>query len=102
MIEDGRAILGAEIRPLAVARRRVVDAEEHVEHFAVADRGRVEGDLYDLCVSGGAGAYLLVGRVDRRAARVARFDLGHTAELLEHGFQAPEAAAAEGGQFLFR
>jgi hypothetical protein len=60
----------------------------------------LEGDAHDLGVAG-AGRCRPSSYVGIRvaAAGVARFDRPHAIELVEHGFEAPEAAAAEHGRF---
>ena len=59
--EDRRAVLGADVGALAVARRRVVGSPEALEQLVVADDGRVEGDLHGLGVAGALAADLAVG-----------------------------------------
>jgi hypothetical protein len=44
-VEDRRAIAGADVVTLAIARARVVDLEEELEDLAIADAGRVKDDL---------------------------------------------------------
>ena len=95
VIEDGRAVLRAGIRPLAIERRRVVDHEEDIEDLAEGDDGGVERHLDDLGVAGRAGADLLVGGVRPDAAGVAGLDLLDAAQPLEDGLDAPETAARQ-------
>ena len=63
----------------------------------VDDRG-VEGDLYDLGMSGEACADLLVGRVRYGPAHVAGGHVADALDLFEDSLDAPEAAGAEGGE----
>ena len=99
MIEDRGPVLGAHVGALPVERRRIVQGEKHVEQIAEGNHRGIEGDLHHLGVTGRAGADLFVVGIGRGAAGVARFDFGHTLEKFESGFEAPEAAAGEGGQF---
>ena len=39
VIEDGRAVLGADVRPLAIQRRRIVELPEDLQQLLVADLG---------------------------------------------------------------
>ena len=54
VIEDRRAVLRAGVGALAVERRWIVEVEEDVEQFAEREDFRIEGDLHDFGVSGGA------------------------------------------------
>src|SRR5690606_18605688 len=56
MEEDGRTILRAHVRPLAVRRGRIVAAPEHAQQLLVADALRIVGHLHRLGVPGGVGA----------------------------------------------
>src|SRR5262245_15729858 len=56
MKEDGRTILRAHVRPLAIELRRVVTLPEYVKQLFVADFRRVVFDFDDLRVAGGIGA----------------------------------------------
>src|SRR5574343_1462360 len=51
MEKDGRAVLRADIMPLAVRRRRIVDREEGGEQRLEVDFRRVEGDLHHFGVT---------------------------------------------------
>jgi hypothetical protein len=90
----------ADVVALLVQRGRVVRLEEPLEQFAVADARRIERHLHDLGVARGAAAHVLVGRRLGGPARVAGNHVEHAVELFEHGFAAPEAAVAEGRNFL--
>src|SRR5258708_1596124 len=50
--EDRRAVLGADIRSLAIALGGVVHPEEQIDQIAIGDLGGVEGDLDDLGMVG--------------------------------------------------
>ena len=86
---------------LAVERRRVVEGEEELEQLAVGDHGRVERDLDHLGVAGPAGAHLLVGGIRRAPPAYPDTTRSTLPELLEDGFETPEAAAPEGGDFTY-
>jgi hypothetical protein len=60
VVEDDRAVLGTDVRPLAVELGRVVVGEEHIEQLLIADLGGIVLDLNHLGVAGAAGAHLLV------------------------------------------
>ena len=85
---------------LPVFRRRVVNREKHREQVAKRQHRGVERHAHDLGMSGSPGAHVVVGGIGVAPAGVARFDRPHAGELVEHRFQAPEAAAAEDGRFL--
>ena len=87
--------MGADVVALPIARGRVVDGEEHPSRSLQREPARIEGDAHHLGVPGPPAAHGLVVRIGRRAARIARLDREHAVELVEHGFEAPEAAAAE-------
>ena len=60
-IEDRRAILRADVRPLAIELRRIVrDGEEHLEQFAVRHDRRIVHDANRLGVAGLAGADVFI------------------------------------------
>ncbi len=61
-VEDRRAVAQADVVPLPVQRRRVVDLEEELEQVAVRGLLRVEDDLDRL----GMRPVVAVGRVRRR------------------------------------
>src|SRR5690606_1929457 len=98
MEEDGGAVLGALIGALPVEGGGVVNGEEHGEQVPVADHRRVKGDLYHLRVAGVPLADGTVGRIGALAPGVAGLHRLHAPELLEGRFEAPEAAARQGGE----
>src|SRR5438067_860430 len=102
VVEDGRAVLGAHVPALAVERGRIVNREKDVEQVVERHDGGVEGDLHDLGVARGAGADVLVRRVRHAPPGVARLNLLDTLQVLEGGFQTPEAPAGEGCHFALR
>jgi hypothetical protein len=58
VIEDGRTVLGADVGPLAVERRWVVDLPEDVEQFVVGNLQGIVFDLDDFRMPGAIGAYV--------------------------------------------
>src|SRR5215211_4153912 len=66
-VEDRRAVAHADVIPLAVQGRRVVDLEEELQQLAVGGHLRVEDDLDRL----GVGPVVAVGGVCDVASRVA-------------------------------
>src|SRR4051795_13158793 len=94
-VVDRRPVLRADVVALAHALGRVVALPEEPEHLLVAGEKRVEDDEDGLGVAGATRADLLVGRVRRRAARVADGRRVHARGLPEDPLGAPEAAHAE-------
>ena len=95
--EDGGAVLGADVVALAVEGGGIVDGEEDVQQVGVGDASGVEGDADDLGMTGAPGADLVVGGVGGGATGIAGDDIGDAEDLVEDGFEAPEAAAGEDG-----
>ena len=95
VVEDGRAVLGADVVVLAVQRRRVVHAEEVAEQVLVAEPRGVEHHLDGFCVSRVAAADVPVRRVLRRASRVPDPRLEHAGDLSQDILHTPEAAARQ-------
>src|ERR1700744_228485 len=93
--EDGRAVLAAQVEPLAVAGGRVVDVPERLEQLGVADLRRVEPHLARLGVAGAVPANLPVGRVRGVPAGVADCGPQHPGYLPERRLDAPETAGRE-------
>lgn len=102
MKKDRRAVLSPDIGPLLVERRRIMCREEDVEQIVERDDLRVELDLYDFRMSAVAAANLLVSRVGRLTAAVARLHCRDAAQLLEHRFDTPEATCSQRGQLASR
>src|SRR6266550_6860154 len=61
----------------------------------------MEGDLDDFSVARGARAHVFVRRVRDVSARVSRLNFFDSLQVLEGGFEAPEAPAGEGRDFGF-
>ena len=75
-----------------------VDGEEDLQDLAVGDDLGIEGDLDDFGVASAAAANLLVRRVRHVPAGVPGDHALDTTQLVVHGFETPEAAAAERGR----
>src|ERR1035441_8117334 len=65
-----------------------------------AASGRIEADLRHLGVSTVARAHVRVSGVLQVSAHIAGFDRLHALQLVKNRLQAPEAAAAQRGNFL--
>ena len=93
---------GPDVVALPILGGRIVDGEEHPQQVGVGQLAGVEFDLNHLGVTRAPAADRLIGRVRHMAAGVAGHHRAYAAKILEHRFQAPEAAAAQGGGFLCR
>src|SRR5205814_7496270 len=71
VIEDGGAVLRADVVVLAVHRRGVVHAEKVAEQLLVAALRRIEDHLDGLGVTGVAAAHVAIGGILRAATGVA-------------------------------
>ncbi len=94
--KDGRAVLCADIWPLAIQSRGVVNLEEILRQLAVRDDAGVEFQMYDLGMVGVAEADAFIGRVIDPAAHKADFGFDDAGYILEGVFDTPEAAGGEG------
>ena len=92
---DGRAVLAADVRALAVPLRGVVRAPKQVEQRVVGDLRWVELDLDRLGVAGRVGADVVVGGVLGMPAGLADAGAGDAGDLAEGRLDAPEAAGCE-------
>ena len=93
--EDGRAILRAPVRSLAVERRGIVQLEERVEQFFVAHFFRVEIDLDDFRVAGLIGAHVLISRAVMRSALVAHGRRRHAGDGRKRSLHAPKTSCSK-------
>ena len=98
-MENGGAILGADVISLAVERRRIVQIPEPGEDALVGDFFRVEDDLDDLGMSRIAAADLLVGRILHLATHEPGGGGIHAIELPVGRLDAPVAPGSERGDF---
>lgn len=89
-------VLAAGIGPLAVLLGRVVrDRKENLQQLAIADLGRIVGDLHCLGMPGAARTDLLVMRSRRLAAGVTGDNIADPRHMLEHPLHAPKTAASQ-------
>jgi len=92
--KNGGAVARSDVRPLAVELRRVMgDREEQAQQRPIADLARVEHDSDGLGMAGALAADRAVIRAFGIASSVTRLDSANALHVLEHGFDAPEAAA---------
>jgi hypothetical protein len=89
--EDRRAVAHADVVPLPVRRRRVVDLKEELEQVAVRGLLGIEEDLDRL----GVRAVVAVRRVLDVAARVADPRREHAGPLPDQVLHPPEAPAGQ-------
>src|SRR5580693_7770098 len=95
MVEDRRAVLAADVEPLAVTRGRIVAPPERLDQLRVADLGRVEPHLDRLGVAGAVPADPFVAGVGDVAAGVPHGSLQHPVDLAEGRLRTPEATCGE-------
>jgi len=101
VVEDDRAVLGANVRPLPVRRRRVVVVPEYVEQFFIRNLGRIVLDLDCFGMPGSIRANVFVGRVFQSSSRISHRGRGDALRLAERLFHSPETAGGKGRHFHF-
>jgi hypothetical protein len=74
-----------------------VERKEDFEQLAESYLRRFEGNLDDFGMARRTGANLIIRRIRHLAAGVSGNDAFDATELLEDGFDAPEASASKGG-----
>src|SRR5690348_9128005 len=99
VVEHRRAILCPHVRSLAVVRRWVMSCKEDLQKIPERYDTGVECYLDRFSVPRVSGANLLIGRIRNVSARIARFHLHDTFQLVEDGFCAPETASCKRGHF---
>src|SRR5271165_1897668 len=95
MEKNGRAVLRAEVRSLAVHLRRVVHFPEYIEQLLVAQLRWIKGDLHDFRVTRFVRANIFVGGIKHLAAAVAHCRIDHSRHLLKSCFNSPEASRSK-------
>jgi len=95
MIKNYRSILRADVRALAVPRRRVVVRPENVQKFVVADLRWIELHFYDFGMSGLVGANILICRVLLCAPRIPDTGGQNTFYVAKSFFHSPETTGTE-------
>jgi hypothetical protein len=98
--EDGRAVLRALVRTLAVEGGGVVEGEEGIEKLLEADPRRIEVHLDHLGVAGLVGADVLVAGPLQRAALIADGRRRHAGDGRKGRLDSPETSCSEGCFFL--
>src|SRR4029078_8786482 len=93
MIENGRAVLRADVVTLTVQSGRIVDDEKYLQKIAETQSRRNKSNLYDLGITVVAATYIAVGRFWLVAAHLPRFNADDTFEPVVHGLEAPETAS---------
>ena len=93
--KDHRAVLGAEVRPLAVLLGGVVHPEEQLDEGGVGHFGGVKSHPHHLGMVGVAATDLAVGGVVAGAAGIAADRVADAGDLAEEVLHPPEAARAE-------
>src|SRR5216683_6610662 len=95
MKEYGRAVLCAEVRPLAVYLRRVVSLPENVEQLFVTHFWRIERHLHHFGMPCFIRAYVFVSRIRHLPAAVAYCGANHSRHALKRRLHAPETPRSE-------
>src|SRR5947209_16271343 len=99
MEENRRAILRAEIGPLAVELRGVVDLPESFQKLFVTQLFRVKRHLHDFGVTGPVGAHVLVRGVCGVPTRVAHNSVCHAGHLPKRRLNSPKTSRAKCSDF---
>src|SRR5882672_1533224 len=93
--EDRGSVLRADVAELPVFHGRINRVPEVLQQALVRDALRIELDLYRLSVASKAGGNVVIGRIDRFAAGIARGRGDHAVDLVEVRLDAPETSAGE-------
>ena len=99
MNEDRGAVLRADVGPLAVHLRWIVDLPESIKQLIVADFLWIEGDLHDFGVAGCVRADIFLRGIQSVAAAVAHRNIHDARQSPECRFDSPKAAGAKCGDF---
>ena len=95
VVENGTAILRADIITLSVQRRRVVCTPEHFEDLRECDLRRIKMHLDHFGMPCCFGTDLPISGMSDRTTGISRLDLVHTFQVLINGFHAPETAPTQ-------
>jgi hypothetical protein len=95
MMENDGAILRAHIRPLTVARGRVVVAPEDVEQRFEGDFRGIIVDLHYFRMAGFISANILISRVLRSPSSVTNRHILHSSRLPEDRLDSPETTGTK-------
>src|SRR6266478_1314541 len=91
MEENRRAVLRAEVRPLAIHLRGVMHLPKHIQPLFVTHFSRIKSHVYHFRVPGFVRAYVFVRRIRRLPAAVAHGGINYTGHALKRRFHAPDA-----------
>jgi hypothetical protein len=98
--EDGRAILRAQVRPLAVEGGGVMKCEEGIQQLLIRDLRGIEVQLDYLGVAGLVRAHVFVTGLVKRAALIANSRGRYAGDGCECSFHAPETSCSKCRFFL--
>ena len=95
-VKNRRAVLAADIRPLAIQLGGIVrHAEEHFQQLPIGNLRRIEADAHRFRMPGRSCTHHLVIRGCRAAAGIARYHTRHTLDVFEHRVHTPETTPGE-------
>src|SRR5438876_9015807 len=95
MKENCRAVLRAEVWPLAVNLGRVMRLPERIEQLFVTHFRRVERNLHHFCVPSFIRANIFVARIRLLSAAVACRSIDHSRYALKRRLYSPEAPCSK-------
>jgi hypothetical protein len=97
--ENGRTVLLAKVRSLAIDLSGIVHVPEGVDERFVFDFGWIKGDLDDFGMTGLVGADIFVRRIFGVAVAVADDGILYALNHTEFHFDAPETASGKRCEF---
>src|SRR6266852_5207746 len=100
MKENRGAVLLAEVRPLAIHLRRIVNAPESVQQLRVGNFLRIKGYLDDFGVAGGVRAHVFVCRIFLVPALVPGDGLDDSRHATKRRFNSPKTTCCKRCDFL--
>ena len=100
--KNSRSIVVANIKPLTIDRRRIVNLEEQLEQPRIRQDGWIKLHFDDLGVTGGMRADLLVGRILCGTARIPDLGRRDAFQSRERFLDSPEATCAKHRSFRTR
>jgi hypothetical protein len=93
MIENGRTILRADVRTLAIQGRRIMIRPENIEKLSITNLSGIKFHFHNLSVAGVVPANVFVGRVVFRSAGIADSGRGHAFQIAKGFFHTPKTAS---------
>jgi hypothetical protein len=97
VVKNHGAILRTDIRPLAIASRRIVVTPEDIKERVIGDFRRIKSDLNDFGMAGFVATNILVGRIFRLSSSIAGDGVFHSAGLSKDCLDPPETSRAKSG-----